>query len=135
MENKSMLTVAYKILKESNQPIEFTKLAELVANEIGLDEQTLKDKIAQFYTNLSLDGRFVVLTDNKWELRERVSFDKVHIDMNDAYNEDEVEGNEDGLEDKQTELGEEDSSDTGFESNDDDDDLSEKEEGDEGLGQ
>ncbi len=133
MENKSMLTVAYKILKASDQPIEFTKLAELVAQEIGMDSEVLKEKIAQFYTNLSLDGRFVVLSDNHWELRERVSFDKVHIDMNDAYKDDESDEGE--SDDKEQELGAEDSQDTGFESNDDNDDTFEKDEGDEELGQ
>ena len=85
MENKSMLTVAYEILKNSNSPVEFTKLVEMVGEQLGINQETLKSKIAQFYTNLSLDGRFVVLSDNYWELRERVPFEKVHIDMNDAY--------------------------------------------------
>ncbi len=85
MENKSMLTVAYEILKNSNSPVEFTKLVEMVGEQLGISQETLKSKIAQFYTNLSLDGRFVVLSDNYWELRERVPFEKVHIDMNDAY--------------------------------------------------
>ncbi len=85
MENKSMLTVAYEILKNSNSPVEFTKLVGMVGEQLGISQETLKSKIAQFYTNLSLDGRFVVLSDNYWELRERVPFEKVHIDMNDAY--------------------------------------------------
>jgi len=83
---KSMLTVAYELLKQNGKPMEFSKLFNDVAEELGLDEETRKKKIAQFYTNLSLDGHFAVLADNFWDLRERVPFDKVHIDMNDAYN-------------------------------------------------
>ena len=38
-----------------------------------------------FYTNLSLDGRFVTLGENEWDLRSRQKYEKVHIDMNDVY--------------------------------------------------
>jgi DNA-directed RNA polymerase delta subunit len=37
-----------------------------------------------------LDGRFVFLGDNLWDLRSRQTFDKVHIDMKDAYSDDYV---------------------------------------------
>jgi DNA-directed RNA polymerase subunit delta len=124
MENKSMLTVAYQILKDSSSPIEFTKLVEMVANELGIDQETIKNKIAQFYTNLSLDGRFVVLSDNYWELRERVPFERVHIDMNDAY----IDADEDDeIEDKERELGENDSSDSDFESDEEESDKDSEE--------
>ena len=36
---------------------------------------------------MTLDGRFVLLGDNLWDLRNRHTFEKVHIDMKDAYNE------------------------------------------------
>ena len=32
-----------------------------------------------------LDGRFVTLGENQWDLRSRHTFDKVHIDMRDVY--------------------------------------------------
>ena len=34
-----------------------------------------------------LDGRFVNLGDNNWDLRTRHKFEKYHIDMKDAYTE------------------------------------------------
>ena len=34
---------------------------------------------------MMLDGRFVTLGDNLWDLRSRHTFDKVHIDMKDVY--------------------------------------------------
>ena len=69
-----------------------------------MSKEDVDARISQFYTNLSLDGRFVVLQDNYWELRERVPFEKVHIDMNDAYND--VEEAEEDEDDKEKELGE-----------------------------
>ena len=39
---------------------------------------------------MMLDGRFVTLGENEWDLRSRHTFDKVHIDMKDVYNEDDI---------------------------------------------
>ena len=49
----------------------------------------VSSSLTYFYTNLTLDSRFVNVGDNKWDLRERLPFEKVHIDMNDIYNDDE----------------------------------------------
>ena len=38
-----------------------------------------------------LDGRFVTLGENIWDLRSRHTFDKVHIDMKDVYSDVETE--------------------------------------------
>ena len=62
--------------------------------------ENIDEDISFFYTNLTLDGRFVNVGDNKWNLRERVTFDKVHIDMNDIYADDEEEMIEDEEENK-----------------------------------
>ena len=37
-----------------------------------------------------MDGRFVTLGENKWDLRSRHTFDKTHIDMKDVYSEVEI---------------------------------------------
>ena len=47
--------------------------------------------MSSFYTNLLLDGRFVTLGENQWDLRSRHTFDKVHIDMKDVYSDVETE--------------------------------------------
>ena len=88
---RSMLDIAYDALKNSKEPLSFKDLVAAVAKENGLSEEETKKKLAQFYTNLSIDGRFVVLSDNFWDLRERVPFAKAHIDMNEAYNDPEEE--------------------------------------------
>ncbi|MFA6729129.1 MAG: hypothetical protein WCS17_13075, partial [Prevotella sp.] len=51
--------------------------------------------------------RFVCCTDNHWEVRERVPFDQVHIDMNDAYNEKDDSDDDVAEDDIEKELGEE----------------------------
>lgn len=104
---KSMLDVAYDILVASDKSLAFSDILNQVAKSLDMSEEDVRSKMSQFYTNLSVDGRFVCCTDNHWEVRERVPFDQVHIDMNDAYNEKD-DGDDDIAEDDiEKELGEE----------------------------
>ena len=84
-KNESMKDVAYSILKDKKEPISFADLFKDVASKLELTPDEAKQKIAYFYTDITLDGRFVDLKDNAWDLRERQTYDKVHIDMNDVY--------------------------------------------------
>ena len=85
MLNKSMLDIAYDIITTKNVPIAFKEMWEEIVKIQGLSEEDARKKISRFYTNLSLDGRFVTLGENMWDLRSHHTFDKVHIDMNDVY--------------------------------------------------
>ena len=90
-KNESMVDVAYQILSEKNQILSFNKLFDEVCARLEFTKEERDDKISQFYTNLSLDGRFVTLGDNEWDLRKNQTYDKVHIDMNDVYSDIEEE--------------------------------------------
>jgi DNA-directed RNA polymerase subunit delta len=92
---KSMLDVAYDILEKSKGPLKFADLMKKVASEKKMSDDEMKIKMAQFYTNLSIDGRFVVMSDNSWDLRKRVAYANVHIDMNDAYNDIDIDDDDD----------------------------------------
>ena len=87
MLKRSMVEVGYELLEKKQGPQKFNKFWNEVSEVLGLDESEAENYISNFYTNLSLDERFVLLEDNTWYLRERKSFDKVHIDMNDIYSE------------------------------------------------
>lgn len=87
MLKRSMVEVGYELLIKKQGPQKFGKLWKEVSEVLGLDEEDSNEYISNFYTNLTLDERFVLLEDNTWDLRERQSFDKVHIDMNDVYSE------------------------------------------------
>ena len=86
--NKSNLDVAYEIVKNV-ESISFNDLWNQVAEVQNYTEEEKATKVGKFYTNLILDGRFVNLGDNVWDLRERNTFDKVHIDMSECYSEEE----------------------------------------------
>ena len=97
---KSLIEIAYEIQSERKEPIQFEELWGLVKEAASLDEEIARNKVARFYTNLMLDGRFVNLGDNEWDLRARHTFDKTHHDMNDVYSDVESE-DEDEEEDEE----------------------------------
>ena len=85
---KSNLDVAFELVSKKKNPVVFSKLWEEVSQIQGLSEEEAKKRASKFYTALSLDGRFITLGDNTWDLRSRYTFDKVHIDMNAVYDDD-----------------------------------------------
>jgi DNA-directed RNA polymerase subunit delta len=74
---KSMMDVAYDVIVKKKRAILFTKLWEEVSKIYGVSN----DKIAQFYSDLTLDSRFVSLKENKWDLIERRKFEESHVDL------------------------------------------------------
>lgn len=82
--SKSMLDAAYELMAEKKS-IAFSALWNAVCKKMNLSSEEAKKKIANFYTQLSLDGRFVALGNNKWSLRDQLPYDKVHVDLSDFY--------------------------------------------------
>ena len=82
---KSLIEIAYEFVSEANGPVNFSKIWEYVKKAAELSEEEASKKAGQFFTNMMLDGRFVTLGENEWDLRSRHTFDKVHIDMKDVY--------------------------------------------------
>ena len=88
---KSLLDYAYDFISRNKGQVNFKDLWAYVCKEAGLDDEAAGRKVSSFYTNLMLDGRFVTLGENIWDLRSRHTFDKVHIDMKDVYSDVETE--------------------------------------------
>ena len=82
---KSLLDLTYEFIYSKRNQHRSLKFANISQKESGLTKEELDKKISRFYTNLVLDGRFVTLGENTWDLRSRHTFDKVHIDMKDVY--------------------------------------------------
>lgn len=91
--NKSNLDLAYEIISQSREAVNFYDLWNRIVQDQGLIDEDDSDgeNISKFYTALSLDGRFITTGDNRWDLRTRHTFDDVHIDMNKVYEEEEEE--------------------------------------------
>ena len=91
MSNKSLIDYAFDVLNGSKDPVAFRDLFDkaVALSGVELSEGELRHKMSSFYTQLSIDGRFIILTDNNWDLRSRHVYDQVHIDIDDAYSDDE----------------------------------------------
>jgi len=83
MADKSLIDYAYEVLSGTKEPISFKALFEksLALSGLELSGDEIRSRMSKLYTQLSLDGRFIILTDNCWDLRARHVFSQVHIDM------------------------------------------------------
>lgn len=95
MERRSTLDIAFQIIEEANQPFPFYELWEKVVEVQQFSEKESAEVISRFYTNLTLDGRFVNLGDNTWDLRKNNTYDKVHIDITEVYTADDQDQDDD----------------------------------------
>ena len=104
--SKSLLDHAYDYVSAQSQQSKFQDIWAYCVKEAGLSEEEAAAKVSRFYTNLMLDGRFVTLGENEWDLRIRHKFEKVHIDMSEVYSD--VETSYDDSEEDEEEQKEED---------------------------
>ena len=95
----SMVDVAFDLMTKKKKPVDFYKLWQEVSEIKGFDEERKGENESLFYTNITLDGRFITVGENRWDLRSRHKFDEVHIDMNDIYADDEDDSSEDDADD------------------------------------
>ena len=102
------------ILEESKKPINTADLFKKIIKLLELPESTFEAKIADYYTALSTDKRFILLEDGRSDLRSRHTSDKVVKITEDE--EEEMEENKDDIEES-IEEDEEDS----YDDKDDDD--------------
>ena len=100
--SKSLLDHAYDYVSAQSQQSKFQDIWAYCVKEAGLSEEEAAAKVSRFYTNLMLDGRFVTLGENEWDLRIRHKFEKVHIDMSEVYSD--VETFDDDSEEEEEEA-------------------------------
>lgn len=74
---KSMSETAFDILSNKKRAVQFSKLWADVKKSTGASD----DKVAQFYSDITLDNRFARLKDNKWDLASRRKYDESHFDV------------------------------------------------------
>ena len=91
MKKESMIELAYKLLSESKEPIAFKDLWEKIKTELEIGPDEEASRIGHFYTDLSLDGRFIQDGDYTWNLRSRTKFDQTRIDTSVFYENEEAE--------------------------------------------
>ncbi len=78
------------ILEESKKSINTADLFRKIIELLELPASVFENKIADYYTALATDKRFILLKDGTWDLRSRHTSDKV-IKVSDEEDEEEEE--------------------------------------------
>ena len=63
-KNRSMVDVAYELMSKKKKAVNFYKLWQEVSEVKGFDEEEKDEKESLFYTNITLDGRFITVGEN-----------------------------------------------------------------------
>ncbi|MBN6187104.1 DNA-directed RNA polymerase subunit delta [Aneurinibacillus sp. BA2021] len=65
----AMVDLAYQMLNQSKKPAYYRDLYKELTEMKNMSESEAMDMIAQVYTEINLDGRFICLGDNLWGLK------------------------------------------------------------------
>ena len=93
LELLSNKDIAYMIMEESKRKLNTADLFTKIIKLLDLPQSTFEKKIADFYTALSTDKRFILLENGKWDLRSNHTSDKV-IKVTDEDDEEEISDEE-----------------------------------------
>lgn len=72
----ALVDLAYAVLKETNQAINFRDLMQQVAQLRGMTDEEIAQTIAMLYTEINIDGRFLCIGNNAWGLKRWYPVDK-----------------------------------------------------------
>ncbi|EPA8256748.1 TPA: DNA-directed RNA polymerase subunit delta [Enterococcus faecalis] len=85
----SMIEVAHAILEQHADVMDFSDLVNQIQNYLGKSDSEIRDQLAQFYTDLNIDGSFISLGDNRWGLRSWYPIDSIDEEVTHGLEEDE----------------------------------------------
>lgn len=93
LELLSNKDIAYLIMEEMKRKLNTADLFRKIMKLLELPESAFETKIADFYTALATDKRFILLDNGKWDLRSNHTSDKIVkvTDEEDDEDEDEEE--------------------------------------------
>lgn len=96
LELMSYTDIAYEIIKEDKKQYNTPNLFKEVCKLLELSEEEFAEKIADFFTALTTDARFILIDSSYWDLKENHVV-KVVVDEGDEeeIESDEEEDNED----------------------------------------
>jgi DNA-directed RNA polymerase subunit delta len=70
-----MIEVAENLMLRKKTPQPFRKIAQEVSELMGLSEAELNSRLARFYADLTLSGKFINVGGDKWDLKNRQKFE------------------------------------------------------------
>jgi DNA-directed RNA polymerase subunit delta len=110
------------LLTENKKPMSTAEIFKKICEILGYSDAEYSEKIGDYYTSLTIDKRFVLLDDAKWDLRKNHAVELKVEDDEEEETEEEIENNEEEEEtdeDIETAIDDED-----IDTDDDLDDLS-----------
>ncbi|WMT29442.1 DNA-directed RNA polymerase subunit delta [Bacillus aerius] len=84
LKQMSLVELAYEIFRDSKTPVTFSELIDEIVRLQGIQKSDLDDRLAQFYTDLNIDGRFISLGDQRWGLRSWYPVDQIEEEVQPA---------------------------------------------------
>lgn len=95
LSNKDITDI---ILQESKKSMNTADLFKKIIEVLELPKSSFENKIADYYTSLATDKRFILLEDGTWDLRSHHTSDKIaKITEEDEEEEEEEEENKEEL--------------------------------------
>ena len=110
------------LLTENKKPMSTAEIFKKICEILGSSDAEYSEKIGDYYTSLTIDKRFILLDDAKWDLRKNHAVELKVEDDEEEETEEEIENNEEEEEtdeDIETAIDDED-----IDTDDDLDDLS-----------
>ncbi|MFX3624406.1 MAG: DNA-directed RNA polymerase subunit delta [Ectobacillus sp.] len=81
LKELSMIELAYLKLAEKKQATPFQEIVQEIAQTLGLSQEEVATRIAQFYTDLNIDGRFISVGENRWGLRSWYPYEQMEEEI------------------------------------------------------
>lgn len=107
--------IAYIILKEKKKKMKINDIFKIICDELDLGQKVFEEQIADFFTLLATEKRFIQLEKGFWDLRENHTAEIRIKDIEEELSEEEL------LETDETEKTEEDNYDESKDTEDDED--------------
>jgi DNA-directed RNA polymerase subunit delta len=85
----SMIEVAHAILEQKGDVMDFSDLVNQIQTYLEKSDSEIRGVLAQFYTDLNIDGSFISLGDNRWGLRSWYAIDEIDEEVNHGLDEEE----------------------------------------------
>lgn len=96
---QSMLEVAYNFVAKKKEPVTFNEIWAFVQKNVP---EASTGQVSRFYKLMTLDGRFVALGSNKWDLKTHYTFKQLYDDARGVFKDtEELEAPMDDEEDKE----------------------------------
>ena len=82
------------LLTENKKPMSTAEIFKKICEILGYSDAEYSEKIGDYYTSLTIDKRFVLLDDAKWDLRKNHAVELKVEDDEEEETEEEIENNE-----------------------------------------